>query len=50
MFFGLLKKLKCGAFAQGKRILVIHTGGLQGIRGMNKRLEKRNLKILGQSN
>ncbi|MDP6921550.1 MAG: pyridoxal-phosphate dependent enzyme [Lutibacter sp.] len=42
MMFGLVDLIKKGAFAKGTRILAIHTGGLQGIAGMNLRLAKKN--------
>lgn len=45
MLFGLFEKIKAGHFERGTKILAIHTGGLQGIKGMNTRLEKRGLKI-----
>ncbi len=45
MMFGLAEKANNGAFKKGTRILAIHTGGLQGIKGMNKRLKNKNYKI-----
>ncbi|MGB1362555.1 MAG: 1-aminocyclopropane-1-carboxylate deaminase/D-cysteine desulfhydrase, partial [Flavobacteriaceae bacterium] len=30
----------------GKKILVIHTGGLQGIEGMNQKLSKKKWPII----
>jgi 1-aminocyclopropane-1-carboxylate deaminase/D-cysteine desulfhydrase-like pyridoxal-dependent ACC family enzyme len=45
MLFGLMEKIKRGDFAPGTKILALHTGGLQGISGMNERLQKRGLKI-----
>jgi 1-aminocyclopropane-1-carboxylate deaminase len=46
MIFGLLEDIKRGAFEKGSVILAIHTGGLQGIEGMNDRLERKGqLKI-----
>jgi 1-aminocyclopropane-1-carboxylate deaminase len=46
MMFGLLEMLKNDNFAPGTRILAIHTGGLQGIQGMNEVLRKKNLPLL----
>lgn len=46
MLFGLFDKIKKGHFEKGKKILCIHTGGLQGIRGMNKRLQQKGLEVL----
>ena len=40
MLFGLYKKIAAGEFDQGTKILALHTGGLQGLRGMAKTLEK----------
>jgi 1-aminocyclopropane-1-carboxylate deaminase len=37
MMFGLLDQVKKNAYAQGSHILAMHTGGLQGILGFNKR-------------
>ena len=33
-------------FPKGSKILAIHTGGLQGIEGMNTTLRKKNLSII----
>lgn len=46
MMFGLLEMIKNDNFAPGTRILAIHTGGLQGIQGMNEVLRKKNLPLL----
>ncbi len=43
MFFGIFDLIQKSAFPQNCRILAIHTGGLQGIAGMNMMLEKKNL-------
>lgn len=37
MMYGLLELVKNGNIPEGSKILAIHTGGLQGIRGFNKR-------------
>ncbi len=37
MMYGVYDLIKKGLFAKGSSILVIHTGGLQGIRGFNDR-------------
>jgi len=42
MMYGILDRLKSGCFKENSRILAIHTGGLQGIAGMNQRLVKKN--------
>lgn len=46
MLFGLQDLVKKGFFKHGTQILVIHTGGLQGIKGMNLVLKKKKLPIL----
>ncbi|MDP3358222.1 MAG: pyridoxal-phosphate dependent enzyme [Lutibacter sp.] len=43
MMFGIVDLIKKGFFEKGTKILAIHTGGLQGIEGMNQLLEKKNL-------
>lgn len=40
MFYALLQLLNEGYFARGSKIVAIHTGGLQGLRGMQHKLEK----------
>lgn len=46
MMFGLLDMVKHDTFVKGTKILAIHTGGLQGIHGMNSVLKKKNLPLL----
>ncbi|WP_136465816.1 1-aminocyclopropane-1-carboxylate deaminase/D-cysteine desulfhydrase [Flagellimonas onchidii] len=46
MVFGIFDLIKKDAFKKGTQILAIHTGGLQGIKGMNLVLKKRNLPLL----
>lgn len=46
MMFGLLDLIANDYFAPGTKIVAIHTGGLQGIQGMNKKLKKKNLPLL----
>lgn len=43
MMFGIMDLIKNGFFEKGSKILAIHTGGLQGIDGMNLLLKKKNL-------
>ncbi len=40
MIFGIMDMLKTGKIPKNSRILAIHTGGLQGISGMNERIKK----------
>jgi 1-aminocyclopropane-1-carboxylate deaminase len=44
MLFGILDLIEKGYFPKGAKILAIHTGGLQGIKGMNLYLKKKNLQ------
>lgn len=46
LFFGLFDMIKNDCFKYGTKILAIHTGGIQGITGMNQILKKRNLPLL----
>lgn len=46
MFFGIFDLVEKGAFPQNSRILAIHTGGLQGIEGMNLNLAKKKLPLI----
>ena len=46
MMFGLFDLIKNNYFSEGSKILAIHTGGLQGIEGMNARLKKKNLPLI----
>ncbi|MCT8338681.1 pyridoxal-phosphate dependent enzyme [Flavobacteriaceae bacterium TK19130] len=43
MMYGIFDMLKNGEFPKNTRIFAIHTGGLQGIEGMNQRLRKKQL-------
>lgn len=46
MMFGICNLAENGYFAKNSRILAIHTGGIQGIQGMNIKLSKqKRLKI-----
>ncbi|WOD44109.1 1-aminocyclopropane-1-carboxylate deaminase/D-cysteine desulfhydrase [Hwangdonia lutea] len=46
MMFGIFDLIDKGFFPKGSKILAIHTGGLQGIVGMNAILKKKNLQII----
>jgi 1-aminocyclopropane-1-carboxylate deaminase len=43
LLYGVFDGIQNGFFKQNSRILAIHTGGLQGISGMNSVLKKKNL-------
>jgi len=44
MMFGVSELIENGFFPQGSKILAIHTGGLQGIEGMNQKLNKNTIR------
>lgn len=46
MMFGILDLVRSGFFKEGSKILAIHTGGLQGINGMNQYLKKKELPLI----
>ncbi|MCB0463076.1 MAG: pyridoxal-phosphate dependent enzyme [Flavobacteriaceae bacterium] len=46
MMFGIFDLIKKGYFEKGTKILAIHTGGLQGIDGMNIKLKQKNLPLI----
>ncbi|MNK01442.1 1-aminocyclopropane-1-carboxylate deaminase [compost metagenome] len=46
MFFGVIDLVHKGYFPENSAILLIHTGGLQGIEGMNKELLRKKLPII----
>jgi 1-aminocyclopropane-1-carboxylate deaminase len=38
MLFGIYDLISKGFFAEGSRIIAIHTGGLQGLKGLSERM------------
>lgn len=46
MMYGIFEEIKRGNWKSGTKLLAIHTGGLQGIKGMNERLEKSGKRIV----
>lgn len=46
MVFGVLDLIKKNYFKENSKILLIHTGGIQGIQGMNLKLEAKKLPTL----
>ena len=46
MLFGIFDMIEKRKFKKGSKILAIHTGGLQGILGMNMRLEAKKMQLL----
>jgi 1-aminocyclopropane-1-carboxylate deaminase len=41
MMFGILKLIRQNYFPENSKILAVHTGGLQGMEGINQRLNKK---------
>jgi len=46
MLFGIVDLIRKGYFKKGSKILAIHTGGLQGIQGMNMKLQQKGLPTI----
>ena len=46
LFFGVIDLARKGWFPANAKVLLIHTGGLQGIAGMNKELIKKKLPTI----
>ena len=46
MVFGVIDLISQGCFPENSKILMIHTGGLQGIEGMNLKLKSKNLPLI----
>ena len=44
MVFGVVDLIYQGYFPENAKILMIHTGGLQGVEGMNRYLEQKKMK------
>lgn len=43
MMYGVMDLISKGYFEDGSKILCVHTGGLQGIKGMNQLLKKKKM-------
>lgn len=46
MMYGIFDMLEKNILPKNAKILAIHTGGLQGIEGMNKKLKSKNLALI----
>ena len=46
MLFAIFELIKNNQWRWGKKILAIHTGGLQGITGINQKLKKKKLQTI----
>ena len=46
MMYGVLDMIYKNKFSKGSKILTIHTGGLQGIEGMNMKLNEKKLQLI----
>ncbi|CAL2103489.1 1-aminocyclopropane-1-carboxylate deaminase [Tenacibaculum sp. 190130A14a] len=46
MLYGILKLIEENQFDRGSKILAIHTGGLQGVAGVNQKLKNKNQELI----
>jgi 1-aminocyclopropane-1-carboxylate deaminase len=46
--YGIFDLISKNYFEKGTKLLAIHTGGLQGIVGMNLKLKQKNLPLILQ--
>ena len=46
MVFGVIDLIQNNYFPENSKILIIHTGGIQGIQGMNLKLKAKNLQTI----
>jgi len=46
MMFGIVDAIRKNKFPENSKILVIHTGGLQGINGINQKLKQKNQELI----
>ncbi len=46
LVFGVMDLIRKDYFPNGSKILMIHTGGLQGVSGMNNKLKNKNLPLI----
>ena len=46
MLFGVFEMIKENKFPKNSKIIAIHTGGLQGIAGVNQKLKKKNKALI----
>jgi 1-aminocyclopropane-1-carboxylate deaminase len=46
MVFGVIDLIQKNYFPSGSKILLIHTGGLQGVAGMNLQLKNKKLQTI----
>ncbi|MBE0391485.1 1-aminocyclopropane-1-carboxylate deaminase/D-cysteine desulfhydrase [Flavobacterium sp. PL002] len=46
LFFGVMNMIEDNYFPPQSKIMLIHTGGLQGIQGMNNKLRNKHLPII----
>ena len=46
MVFGVIDLIRNDFFPNNSKILLIHTGGIQGVKGMNEVLKSKNKPII----
>ena len=46
MMYGIFEAIQTGEIPKGAKVLAVHTGGLQGIEGMNLRLKQKKIEVI----
>jgi 1-aminocyclopropane-1-carboxylate deaminase len=46
MMYGIFEAIQTGRISKEAKVLAIHTGGLQGIKGMNLKLKQKKLELI----
>jgi 1-aminocyclopropane-1-carboxylate deaminase len=46
MMYGIFEAIQIGRISKEAKVLAIHTGGLQGIKGMNLKLKQKKLELI----
>jgi 1-aminocyclopropane-1-carboxylate deaminase len=44
--YGIFEAIQTGRISKEAKVLAIHTGGLQGIKGMNLKLKQKKLELI----
>jgi 1-aminocyclopropane-1-carboxylate deaminase len=44
--YGIFDAIQTGRIPKAAKVLAIHTGGLQGIEGMNVKLKQKQLEVI----
>jgi 1-aminocyclopropane-1-carboxylate deaminase len=46
MMYGIFDAIQIGRISKEAKVLAIHTGGLQGVEGMNLKLKRKQLELI----